>query len=232
MTVAIPELAPGWQDVTVTLPGGATYTAASVLRVAGSAPTPVITGFSPAGVGLQAECTIGFTATQSVTVVGSGFANYDTVEIDGKNVSSAFIDSGDIQATVPAGLTCAYGSLPVTVDSPYTGASNTASLPIVNPVPVLSTSYLTSYTPGSNLSLMVVGSNFVSSSMVQWNGQNVSAALLPGEANGFEELQVTIPSTLTQQGGMPSSRSTIRLQVAAYPTPFSPILRRRLFICL
>jgi hypothetical protein len=211
LTATVPEVNSGWQNVTVILPSGASYTAASLLQIVGSQPTPVITGFSPAGAGLQGECPAGFETTESVTVVGSGFANYDTVDINGEQVLTSFTDSGDIQATIPAGLTCGeFQSLTVTVVSPYTGASNTASLPVVNPVPVLASGQtntyspgeqMASYTPGLNLSLEVLGSNFNGSSIIQWNGQNVPATPGPGEADGYEVLQATIPSTLTQTGG-------------------------------
>lgn len=86
---------------------------------------------------------------------------------------------------------------------------------------------MASYTPGSNLSLEVLGSNFVGNSAIQWNGQNVSTTLLLGETgNGFEGLQATIPSTLTEQGGNaiitvynPPSGGGVSSPFTAYPAP-------------
>jgi hypothetical protein len=78
-----------------------------ILQVLSTQPTPIITGFSPS------SATIGlFENTISTTILGSGFADYDTVEISGPTVPSSFVDSSHIQATIPYQFTGAAGSLP------------------------------------------------------------------------------------------------------------------------
>jgi hypothetical protein len=202
LTVAVPALASGWQDVTVTLPSGAAYTASSLLPVVGSSqPTPVVTGFSPSAVTVQTDLP-GRDTTASVTVLGSGFADYDSVEINGQAVSSDFVDSGHMQATIPAELTGQTGSIPFAVISPYTGPSNTLALPMVNPVPVLEGNGPITVIPGNGLNLNLYGIMFVPGSTIQWNGQNLSTDYSGGETgSGLQEVFGSVPGSLTAQSG-------------------------------
>lgn len=197
LTAVVPALTSGWEDVTVTNTNGTSYTSPGMFQVLGVQPTPAITGFSPAA--LAAESNIpGFDQPQTVTILGSGFEVYDTVEINGEPTDSAFVDASDIQATVPADLTGLTGSIPFTVVSPYTGSSNTLSLPMVNPVPVIDYNSPATLFTGGAPSVYVYGTNFVAGSVVQWNGQNLSTYLIQGEnaGSGDEEVIGTVPASL------------------------------------
>ncbi len=197
LTVVVPALSLGWQDITVTNTNGNSYTSAGAFQILGALPTPAITGFSPPV--LSAESNIpGFNQPLTVTILGSGFAAYDTVEINGQPTDSSFIDASDIQATIPASLTGQTGSIPFTVDSPYTGSSNTLSLPMVNPVPIIHYTLPGALVTGSSTTnLNVYGTGFVAGSVVQWNGQNLSTTLNGGEtASGDELLIVSVPGGL------------------------------------
>lgn len=201
LTVTVPRTASGWQDVTVTLPGGATYTAAGILQVIGSQPAPVITGFSPASVTVQSGIP-GFDQSADVTVVGSNFEVYDTVEINDQPVASAFLDSGHMQATIPATLTGQAGSVSVTVVSPYTGSSNSLPLSMLNPVPAPQRNAPISFGYGSPINLEIYGTGFVAGSVIQWNGQNLPTYLTGGETtSGLELLTATVSASLTQVSG-------------------------------
>jgi hypothetical protein len=206
LTVVVPELTSGWQDVTVTNTNGMSYTFPGALQVLGAQPTPAITGFSPAT--LTAESNIGgFDQSQTVTILGSGFAVYDTVVVNGLPTDSVFVDASHIQATVPADLTGLTGSISFTVVSPYTDTSNTMSLPMVNPVPIIDynlTAILN--TSGGAPSVWVNGTNFVAASVVQWNGQNLSTYLVQGESAGTgDELVIgAVPAGLLTGSGTAS----------------------------
>jgi hypothetical protein len=201
LSVQVPALSPGWTDVTVTLAGGAAYTAPSLLQVLGAQPAPAVAGFSPSSIVVQSNIP-GFDTTASVTVLGSGFEVYDTVEINGQPVSSDFIDAGHLQATIPADLTGETGSISVAVVSPYNGSSNSLALPMVNPVPVLEDDLPLTVVPGNGLGLNLNGTGFVAGSMIQWNGQNLSTYLNGGETpSGLGVVSASVPGSLTTQAG-------------------------------
>jgi hypothetical protein len=196
LSVAAPALAAGWLDVKVSLPTGVSYTAAALLKVLGSLPTPSVTGFFPPAIVVQ----LGIPdKPATVTVLGSNFDSYDSVEIDGQPVASAFLDSGHMQATIPASLTRATGALAITVASPYDGSSNSLGLPVVNPVPVPQDNPAISFAAGAPFSLNLYGTGFVAGSIIQWNGQNLPTSLSNGETpSGLETLSASVGSSLTQ----------------------------------
>jgi hypothetical protein len=194
LTATPPALAAGWTDITVTLPSGATYTAPGLLHVIGQETAPVLTGFFPAAI------IYGNLGTITVTLLGSGFDISDMVEVNGLPVPSAFIDSSHMQATINISLL--NQAIAVEVVSPYAGASNTLSLPIVNPVPSIQSTYPVSLPAGGvDMGLIVLGSNFVPFSVVQFNGQNLSTQNDGGIPNVGETLWATVPANLIQNAG-------------------------------
>ncbi|MGD0632546.1 MAG: IPT/TIG domain-containing protein, partial [Terracidiphilus sp.] len=201
LTVITPSTSPGWADVAVTLPAGTSYTAPGLLQVIGSQLTPVVTGFSPASVAVLSGIAKFYTPP-IIAVLGSGFEVYDTVEINGQTVSSAFVDAAHLQATIPLDFTAQTGSFSVTVVSPYTGSSNSLALPLVNPVPVLEDNQTYTVVPGNGLSLNLYGTGFVSGSVIQWNGQNLPSIGAGGEtASGLELIGASVAAILTTQPG-------------------------------
>jgi hypothetical protein len=199
LSAVVPPLSTGWQSLTVTNPGGTSYTFPGAFQVIGTQPTPSITGFSPVSVPVET----GFDTPLSVTVVGSGFANYDTVTINGQSADGAFVDSSHIQATIPASLTRQTGPLAFAIISPYTGISNVAELPMVNPVPVLNSFSPSSIITGAaNVVVLVIGTNFVGGSLLQWNGQNLQTTVSPGlTPSGTQMLDATVPPALVASSG-------------------------------
>jgi hypothetical protein len=201
LSVEAPAISSGWADVTVKLASGDSYTAPGLLQVIGTQPTPLVTGFSPASIVVQSGIP-GFDTASTVTVLGSGFESYDTVEINGQQVAGAFIDDGHYQATIPSNLTGQAGNLSVSVISPYAGSSNTLALAMINPVPVLEDNVPRTIVPGSSLGLNIYGTGFVSGSILQWNGQNLSAYLIGGKTtSGLESVYAMVPASLTSSAG-------------------------------
>lgn len=133
LTATPASLSAGWFDVTVTLPGGATYTAPNLLHVLAQESTPVITGSSPSQVAagtvgsLIGDVSDGLT----VTLVGTGFDIADSVLVNGQTAFSSYIDSQQMKVIYDASLAQQAGNIDFTVISPYTGSSNTYALPVV-----------------------------------------------------------------------------------------------------
>lgn len=205
LSVIVPALASGYQDVTVTNSGGGSYTFPAGFQVIGASSVPTITGFAPAQLAVGPGIG-GFDTSLLITIVGTNFAPYDIVEINGEPTESAFTDASDIQATIPATFTGKTGLIPFTVVSPYTGASNAMSLSMVNPVPVIDYLLPESIATGStSTNLGVYGTGFVAGSTIQWNGQNLSTGLTGGETSGGQEiLTATVPGSLLVATGNPT----------------------------
>ena len=199
LTITTPALDAGWADVTVKLPSGTIYTASNLLHVIAAQPTPGVTGFSPASFPVQVATSAPDT---TITILGSGFESYDTVELNGQLATSAFIDSGQMQVNIPAILATRAGSISIAVISPYTGSSNTLALPLVNPIPILEGNRPITIIPGNTLNLSVSGRQFVQGSTIQWNGQNLTTILNGGQTpTGLINVSAFVPANLTTQEG-------------------------------
>jgi hypothetical protein len=174
LTAVTPPLSAGWQDVKVTNANGNSYTISGSFQILGTLLTPAITGFLPSSVGLTLS-----EQPLPVTIIGSGFDNYDWVEINGQPVDSSFVDASHIQAVIPWQLTGKTGSISFTVVSPYAGPSNISLLPLVNAVPVVHSIWpLTLATGNPTSNFDVSGVDFVSGSVVQWTGQNLATTVV------------------------------------------------------
>ncbi|HVN81073.1 MAG TPA: IPT/TIG domain-containing protein, partial [Terriglobia bacterium] len=198
LTVQLPALSSGWQDVIVKNSNGDSYTAPGLFQVLPVQPQPVITGFSPASVTISLS-----EYPLPITIVGSGFEAYDTVEINGQPIDSALVDSSHMQATIPYSFSGTTGSVPITIVSPFTGSSNTLSIPLVNPIPVIDSILPATLATGtSNAQFTVWGRNFVAGTVAQWNGQNLTTTVAGGLTNSGEEiLSGYVPANLLTNSG-------------------------------
>lgn len=199
LTATAPALASGWQDLTVTNAGGSPYTAPGIFHVLGSQTSPKITGFSPAAVPIG----LAFNNPFPVTIVGSGFDLYDTVLINGEPVEAVYLDAEHMGATIPGTLTAQTGSVTVTVVSPFTGASNTQTLALVNPAPVLQQLFPEALIQGSSMPrLNIVGANLAPNTVLEWNGQMLTSFAAPGvNPAGVDVMSVDIPANLLVTAG-------------------------------
>ena len=132
-------------------------------------PTPTLTTLSPSSAAAGGSA---FT----LTVNGSNFVSGSVVRWNGANRTTTFVSATQLTAAITAADIAAAGSASVTVqNNPPSGAvSNALTFTITGG----STPALTTLSPssaaagGSAFTLTVNGSNFVSGSVVRWNGAN------------------------------------------------------------
>ena len=114
----------------------------------------------------------------TLTVNGSGFAAGSVVRWNGSDRTTTYVSSSQLRASISASDIATAGTASVTVYNPTPGGglSNAQTFTIngpINPVPVISSISPSSQTAGgSGFTLTVNGSNFVSGSVVRWNGSD------------------------------------------------------------
>jgi pimeloyl-ACP methyl ester carboxylesterase len=153
-------------------PGGGTSLTSATLTVDPQPPNPVptVTTLTPA------SATAGSPAF-TLTVDGTGFVAASFVKWNGSQRTTTYISATRVTAAIGAADIAAAGSANVKVvnPSPGGGTSNTLSFtiqpPAANPVPAVSSLIPSSAVAGEpGFALTVVGSNFVGTSFVRWNG--------------------------------------------------------------
>jgi photosystem II stability/assembly factor-like uncharacterized protein len=133
------------------------------LDVSSIAGLPSVTALSPASVTAGA-------AQFTLTVTGSNFVSGAAVEWNGANLTTTFVSSTELTAIVPATDVANAGTATVTVSSGG-NTSNPFTFTINNPVPAAtSLSPASAIAGGASFTLTVTGTNFVSTSTVNWNG--------------------------------------------------------------
>jgi hypothetical protein len=149
-------------------------------------PIPTIGSISPNG---AAE----FGSSLTLTVKGSGFIDTSQVEWNGSSLTTTYQSATSLQAQVPASDLTTTGASTVTVvnPSPGGGSSAAATFTVGNPLPVLSSISPSSASSGSAaFTLTATGSNFVRSSVIQWNGTALTTAYVT-----TTQLTAQIPAT-------------------------------------
>ncbi len=129
-------------------------------------PVPTITTLSPT------SKTVGDGAF-SLTVNGTNFVNNSSVQWNGVGRTTHFVSSTQVTADISASDLTAAGTVNVTVFNPAPGGgtSGAATFTINNPLPTTtSLSPASALAGGAAFTLTVYGSNFVSTSVVQWGG--------------------------------------------------------------
>ncbi len=137
-------------------------------------PTPAISTISPT------SATAGGSAF-TLTVNGSNFVSGSVVSWNGSKLTTTFVSSTQLTASVPATDIATAGTAPIQVTNPTPGggASNTASFTISNLVPRLNSLSPTNVIVGGDaFTLTLNGSNFVSTSTILWNGSSRPTAFV------------------------------------------------------
>ena len=136
-----------------------------------SNPTPTITAISPT---TSAAGGAAFT----LTITGTNFIAASIVNFGGTSPATTFVSSTQLTAAIPAAAIASTGAPAVTITNPAPGGgtSNAMNFTITsatNPVPAIS--FLNpgcAPVLGQAFTLEVIGSNFVGSSVVRWNGSD------------------------------------------------------------
>jgi uncharacterized protein (TIGR03437 family) len=76
----------------------------------------------------------------AITVLGSEFTNKSTVLFNGQPLATSFVNTGQLQATIPAALLAAEGTTNIAVSDPQNGLSNAQTFSITDSVPAVSAS--------------------------------------------------------------------------------------------
>lgn len=152
-------------------------------------PVPTMASISPASV------TAGGAAF-SLTVSGVNFTGTSVVKWNGSPRTTAFVSSTQISAAISAADIATAGTVQVTVTTPGPGGGTSTAAVFniniaTNPIPIVSGISPTSATAGSPaFTLTVNGTNFISSSVVQWNG-----AAQPTSIVSSTQVTAQIPAT-------------------------------------
>ena len=177
-------------------------------------PAPTLTSLSP-------NNTEAGGASFTMTVNGTNFLNGSTVRWNEIARATTFMSATQVMAAINADDVAIAGTVQVTVANPDGSVSNASTFTITNattPVPsVDSISPNTAASGGPRFTLTVDGSNFVTSSVVRWNGTSrattyvnsnqLTAAIPAGDIALARTAQVTVAS----RGGGVSNASTFTI---------------------
>jgi photosystem II stability/assembly factor-like uncharacterized protein len=160
----------GTAAVTVANPAPGGGTSSPSLAFAINNPVPSATSLSPSTV-------IAGSAKFTLTVNGGSFVSGATVLWNGTGLTTAFVSSSKLTATVTAADVTTPGTASVTVSnpSPGGGASGALTFTIGNPAPTATRTAPTNEDAGGPaFTLTVIGTKFQTSSVVLWNGSSRS----------------------------------------------------------
>jgi hypothetical protein len=155
----------GTANVTVVNPGNLT---SNTVPFTITNPAPTITTISPA---TAVAGSGGFT----LTITGTNFVNSAKVRWNGSDRTTGFVSSTVLTATIPASDVATAGTANVTVFNPAPGGgeSGAVTFTINNPAPTISSiSPATTVAGSGGFTLVITGTNFVTNSVVRWNGSD------------------------------------------------------------
>jgi hypothetical protein len=129
----------------------------------------------------------------TLTVNGTNFVTDSVVKWNGTSLTTTYVSSTQLTATVPTLNLATGGTVDVTVFNPTPGGgtSNAQTFNINNPVPTLTSISPTTTTMNSpQFTLTTTGTNFVSDSVIKWNDTSLTTTYVSAT-----ELTATVPST-------------------------------------
>ncbi|PYV19998.1 MAG: hypothetical protein DMG07_00560, partial [Acidobacteria bacterium] len=166
----------------------------------------------------------------TLTVNGSEFTPLSVVRWNGADRSTAFVSLSQLTASIPATDIASPGTASVTVATPILGTSNAVTFTITasNPVPSISgLNPASASAQGPGFNLTVLGSSFVSGSVVLWNGGNratsfvsatqLTAAILAADIASTGVASVTVFNPAP--GGGTSNALSFTITVPVNPVP-------------
>jgi YVTN family beta-propeller protein len=144
----------------------------------GSNPTPTITTISPSN-------TVAGGAAFTLTINGTNFVADSKVNFGGSAPATTFVNSTQLSVAIPAASIASTGTPAVTVTNPAPGGGTSKAINFtitsgLNSGPTIQAIFPSGVPAGEqSFQLTVVGTNFVASSIVRWNGSD-----LPTMSNG------------------------------------------------
>lgn len=225
LTAAIPAAdlgSAGTAQVTVMnpTPGGGTSSAVAFV-IGARNPVPVVTSLSPANI-------VAGSAAFELTVNGSDFLPFATVQWNGVARPTTFVSGSVMRAAIAAADVATAGTAQVTVVNPAPGGGASASSPftIQNAAPVLSALSPSVTRAGSQaFTLTVTGAGFVPGAQVQWasadrattflGATQLSAAILAADVAQVGSFNVTVRNPAPTVG--PSN--ALQFAVTSIPAP-------------
>jgi uncharacterized repeat protein (TIGR01451 family) len=133
----------------------------------GSTPNavPTVTAVSPASV--QAG-----SASQTLTVTGTGFVSGSTVQLDTTGLQATYVSATTLTAVAPAAAIADGEAASLTVTNPAPGGGNSAAstFNITSPTPLVTGLNPASVPQGVAATVTITGTGFEANSQAQWNG--------------------------------------------------------------
>ncbi len=167
----------------------------------GNSPAPPLSALSP-------QSTLVGTPALALAIQGSGFVGASQVQWTGSPLTTVLVSNSSLLALIPSSLIVSSGTNNVTVLNPGGTSSPLvfSALSLV-PAPLISNIFPASAVVGSAaLSLTIAGSNFISSSIVLWNGANrntvfISSAQLNAQIPASDLIAVTTAAVTVFSSG-------------------------------
>jgi trimeric autotransporter adhesin len=150
----------------------------------GGQPPPPPSNPSPAIVSLSPGSTNAGGSALTITITGYNFLPSSTAQWNGSQRATTYTSSTQLQAQITAADIANAGSAQLSVTNPTPGGGNSGSAeftinPTFNPAPAVLGLYPNSANVGtSDFVLNVTGSNFVPSSVIEWNGTPIPTTFL------------------------------------------------------
>jgi hypothetical protein len=142
----------------------------------------------------------------TLSVTGAGFANGALVLLNGGNLSTTFVNSNSLTATVPTITTP--GVETITVVNLDETTTNALSLNVVAAPSLVSLSPNSATAGGPGFALTVTGSHFLQGMTVLFNNSPVPTTLVPNQQNN--QLVANVPaSAIASAGAVPVGVTTV-----------------------
>ena len=190
--------------------GGTSNTATFTINPAAALIASLSPGSIPAG-----------SAAFPLTVYGSGFVPGSQVQWNGSGLSTSYVSGTQVTAMVTADLVNVRAgvSAAVTVMNPGGAVSNSVTMAIDPPRPViLSLSPVSAAAGSPAVTIVITGSNFASNCVVRWNGNAVETAF-----NDAGRVIASVPGSLLVNAGVVPITVTNPSGLVASPMTFTVI---------
>ncbi len=184
----------GTTNVTITASNGATpcSTSAQQTLVITISSVPNIHPTSP-------SCATAGGAQFTLTVTGTNFVSTSTVKWNATALATTFVSSTQLTATVPASLIATAGTASITVTNPCAATSNAVTFTITAVPTISSLNPTCAAAGGPQFTLTVNGTNFVSTSTVNWNATALATTFVSST-----QLTATVPALRIAAAGTAS----------------------------